>query len=555
MRGLFSLVIGILLAGATAGPAAAQDYFTDIRPLLAGRCATCHTAGGIAWSMDDDEVTYGRRQLIAAAILGRQMPPWLAEQGHQQYVDDPTLGIMGKGLPEAGTKESFYALDPMTLVLIKTDIEFKGETEVEVEGEKQRALWIHASEPRGATDFYLDREGNMLFATSVLGITMRPITREEALGDSGPAPILDLAYATSIHKSQGSQRNRKILTSNKTPPRRKAPWAIPLITGLLLSSGCVIGSEESPGGRDEELPGSEPSEASTGGLEEGDQEVLASSISTSTNIGSELKIDIYALERIGDKFIRLTLGVTNNSDSDFNLGYGLSRPDTPLNAGDVSLIDGVKQQRYLSYSLSDGNCFCNSLDGALASGSSETLWVVYPAPPEELDAMTVITPLTPPMMDIPISNSSESVESINLEEPEIIDLIGISDDTETQTGRTEDGEEVSIILSSDVLFDTNSSELSNDAQEILDQVAQEIDDASASTISIDGYADNTGNDSINIPLSRDRADSVESALSELITREGIYFESEGYGSADPIASNDTEEGRERNRRVTVTFEK
>lgn len=249
------------------------------------------------------------------------------------------------------------------------------------------------------------------------------------------------------------------------------------------------------------------------------------------------------------------MGVTNKSGSPFDLGYGLARLNSPLSASEVSLIDEVEHQRYLSYSHNDGSCFCSALDGPIASGASKDLWVIYPAPPENLDAMTVVTPLTPPMIDVPISESSESIESFDLADREILDLISISDDTDTQTGRTEEGEEVSIILSSDVLFDTSSSELNSAAREILEQVAQEIDDASALNVSIDGHADNTGNDSINIPLSRDRAESVESALGDLITREGISFDSEGHGSADPIASNDTEEGRERNRRVTVTFEK
>ena len=346
-----------------------------------------------------------------------------------------------------------------------------------------------------------------------------------------------------------------MLTSHTFPARRKTSWAIPAIAVLLIASGCVINSEESPEDPDGNDPGSEPSESSTQDPEGESGEILASSISTSTNIGSDLQIDIQALERLDDEFLRLSMEVTNSSTSTFDLGYGLSRVGSPFTASEVSLIDSVKQQRYLSYSLSDESCFCSALSGPLESGSSETLWVVYPAPPEDLDTMTVVTPLTPPMMDIPISDSSESVDNIDLAEPEIVDLIGISDDTETQTGRTEAGDEVSIILSSDVLFDTNSSDLNNDAQEILEQVAREIDDASASTISIDGYADNSGNDSINIPLSKDRAGSVESALVDLITREGVSFESEGHGSADPIADNETEDGRDRNRRVTVTFEK
>ncbi|AFR10579.1 ompA family protein [Nocardiopsis alba ATCC BAA-2165] len=170
--------------------------------------------------------------------------------------------------------------------------------------------------------------------------------------------------------------------------------------------------------------------------------------------------------------------------------------------------------------------------------------------------MTILTPLTPPLINIPISRSSESLENNNLEDPEILDLTMISDSLEgDQTGRTESGDEVSIILSSDVLFDTNSAELTEESEEILKQVAQEIDDSNSTTVSIDGHADNTGSDSVNIPLSKERAESVESSLSELITREGVAFEIEGHGSADPIADNDTNEGRERNRRVSVTFEK
>ena len=170
--------------------------------------------------------------------------------------------------------------------------------------------------------------------------------------------------------------------------------------------------------------------------------------------------------------------------------------------------------------------------------------------------MTVLTPITPPLLDIPIGDSNESIDTSNLAEPKILTLTAISDSLEDdQTGRSESSEEVSIILSSDVLFETNSSSLNDEATEILEQVAQEIDDATSSTISVDGYADNTGNDSINIPLSQERAESVESTLSDLITRGNVSFEVEGHGSADPIADNDTEEGRERNRRVSVTFEK
>lgn len=308
-----------------------------------------------------------------------------------------------------------------------------------------------------------------------------------------------------------------------------------------------------------EQPNETPSNSTNNPPEESgstENQTIASSITTSTTIGDDLQIDVYSLERLDNDLLRLRVGVTNNSPDPFNLGFGLSDSNAPRSASKVSLIDEVKQQRYLSHTKDGGECFCNEVQGDISSGDTEALWVIFPEPPDGLEKMTLLTPLTPPIFDVPISSSSDIEEYSELGESQILNLTTITDSLDgDQSGRTEDHNEVSILLSSDVLFDTNSSQLNSDTQEILEQVAQEIDDASASVISIDGHADNTGSDTVNIPLSKDRAESVESALSNLVTREGVDFKVEGLGSSDPIADNQTEEGRERNRRVSVTFEK
>ncbi|GAB3700373.1 hypothetical protein GCM10028793_26680 [Nocardiopsis oceani] len=335
--------------------------------------------------------------------------------------------------------------------------------------------------------------------------------------------------------------------------RSMLPLGAAAATLLLVTSGCVTPTDEAPDDTAEET--AEPPENNEPTDESDDEpEVLASSIATSTDLGSELQIDIQALDRLENNLLRLQIGITNNSSESFRLGWGLAEQEDEQSASDISLIDDDNQQLYVSYDQSGGDCFCEALDGSIDGGDTETLWVMYPEPPADVESMTIITPLTPPMFDIPIGISSESVENENLADPEIIDLTMISDNLDDQTGRTEGSDEVSIILSSDVLFETNSSDLSSDAEEVLEQVAQELDDVTSETVSIDGHADNTGDDSVNVPLSEDRAESVESALDDLVTREGVTFESEGHGSADPIADNETEEGRERNRRVSVTFE-
>ena len=333
-------------------------------------------------------------------------------------------------------------------------------------------------------------------------------------------------------------------------------FAFPAIFTLLLTSGCVTDSPEAP------QEGQAGNGSDTGGNSEGNpegsggNEILASSTTTSTAEGSDLQVDIYALERLENNLLRLRLGVTNDSEESYILGYSLSDSRSPHSASKIGLVDEINQQRYLSYTVDNGTCFCNELTDAIPSGESEDLWVIFPEPPADLESMTVTTPITPPLIDIPISSTSESEDYNSLDEAQVLNLTTITDSlNDDQSGRTEDHDEVSILLSSDVLFETNDSNLSDEAQEILEQVAQEVDDASASVISIDGHADDTGNDSINVPLSKERAESVEVALSDLVTRSGITFEVKGHGSAEPIADNETEEGRERNRRVSVTFEK
>lgn len=347
------------------------------------------------------------------------------------------------------------------------------------------------------------------------------------------------------------------MASNRktSPEEARKSTLIPgaLAAVIFLSSGCVVSSDSPP---EEETEGAPSSSEASPTEETSTSDPIASSVTTSTSLGADLQVDIYALERLENDLLRLRLGVTNNSSDSFDIGFGLSDTENHRSASSISLIDDVNQQRYLSYNQGNGKCFCSSLDEAIAGGNTENLWVIYPEPPGDLEKATITTPLTPPLLDVPISSSSGSVENTNLEDPQILDLTNISDSLEDdQTGRTESSDEVSIILSSDVLFDINSSDLSADAQDILEQVSQEIDDATSSEVSIDGHADNTGDDSINLPLSKERAESVESALNALITREGLTFEVEGHGSADPIADNETEEGRERNRRVSVTFEK
>jgi outer membrane protein OmpA-like peptidoglycan-associated protein len=99
-------------------------------------------------------------------------------------------------------------------------------------------------------------------------------------------------------------------------------------------------------------------------------------------------------------------------------------------------------------------------------------------------------------------------------------------------------------------FETGSAVLQPTAQEQLRNVAEILKAYPAVKIKIGGYTDSTGDDAQNMKLSQDRATNT---MTELVTL-GIAadrLEAEGYGEQYPVASNDTDEGRQRNRRIDM----
>lgn len=108
-----------------------------------------------------------------------------------------------------------------------------------------------------------------------------------------------------------------------------------------------------------------------------------------------------------------------------------------------------------------------------------------------------------------------------------------------------------ITLSGAVLFQTAKSTLLPTAQAKLSEVARALrDEDKDSTFLIEGHTDSQGSDDFNMTLSQQRAESVKSYLvSHGIAEDRIT--ATGKGESQPIASNDSTEGRANNRRVEI----
>ena len=111
--------------------------------------------------------------------------------------------------------------------------------------------------------------------------------------------------------------------------------------------------------------------------------------------------------------------------------------------------------------------------------------------------------------------------------------------------------DISAVMTTPVTFVTSGYTLSVGTQQQLSEVAQKAKGCHGARLVISGYTDNTGNDAINVPLSTARAKSVADYLvSQGVPADGVS--AKGFGSADPVASNTTPDGRAQNRRVVIT---
>jgi len=103
-----------------------------------------------------------------------------------------------------------------------------------------------------------------------------------------------------------------------------------------------------------------------------------------------------------------------------------------------------------------------------------------------------------------------------------------------------------------IFFDVSGQDISKKSLKALDQTVKIFKKNPDVQVEVRGYTDSTGSEVGNLDLSQQRAEKVAAALQD----RGIpanHISVVGYGPAKPIASNQTPEGRQQNRRVEIEF--
>jgi len=115
-----------------------------------------------------------------------------------------------------------------------------------------------------------------------------------------------------------------------------------------------------------------------------------------------------------------------------------------------------------------------------------------------------------------------------------------------------DGDNINLVMPGNITFPSNGHTLKADFYKVLDSVALVLQEFDKTTIIVAGFTDNKGSDTYNLTLSENRAVAVTSYLKNKKVK-ASRFETIGFGEQNPVAGNNTRQGRSLNRRVELSL--
>lgn len=102
-------------------------------------------------------------------------------------------------------------------------------------------------------------------------------------------------------------------------------------------------------------------------------------------------------------------------------------------------------------------------------------------------------------------------------------------------------------------FEVNKSDIKAGDVSLLGKVQQAVNVFSGSRLNVEGHTDSFGSDSFNLNLSRQRANSVKDYMLANLSLKNASLGATGYGESKPVANNETEQGRRKNRRIDIVI--
>lgn len=120
-----------------------------------------------------------------------------------------------------------------------------------------------------------------------------------------------------------------------------------------------------------------------------------------------IRVEIQELKRTGGDVVTLKFTMINDSDKGLGFAYSFGDADYQIKdyggVGGIHLIDAVGKKKYFVVRDTDTACLCSRSVPEIHAKARANLWAKFPAPPEDVQKITVVIPHFTPMDDVPIS--------------------------------------------------------------------------------------------------------------------------------------------------------
>lgn len=120
-----------------------------------------------------------------------------------------------------------------------------------------------------------------------------------------------------------------------------------------------------------------------------------------------IRVEIQELKRMSGDTLSLKFAMINDSDKELSFGYEFGDPDHSIKdfggIGGIHLIDAVGKKKYFIARDTENTCVCSRNVPKITPKSRANLWGKFPAPPADVQKITVVIPHFIPMDDVPIS--------------------------------------------------------------------------------------------------------------------------------------------------------
>lgn len=130
-------------------------------------------------------------------------------------------------------------------------------------------------------------------------------------------------------------------------------------------------------------------------------------LATSEGDKPGIRVEVAELKRTSGNTVNLKFAMINESDSDMGFGYDYGEGSTGAGdygtVGGVHLIDAEGKKKYFVVRDTEGACACSRGLTTIKPKTRANLWAKFPAPPDDVQKITVVIPHFTPMDDVPVS--------------------------------------------------------------------------------------------------------------------------------------------------------